>query len=318
MGAYAAYAGNETFLQHYPVNPSLVQNSALASVGVAASSNQDPALPSGVALDDTGATFSDVAQGHPGNVQTLHHGDASSDESERGQSGPASSAKSPVIVSGGEQPSAYQHSEYFAPGNEPSGIVSGGVQPSSDQHSKQFAGNNQSSASSGENSDREFSDEDQRDSALRSDEQHVSQSSSSTQIKYMKSASKCIQFYTTIVCLVCCNVREFGGFSGTTARAIKIFKFVEAGLRDRTLYPLPEDVSLKELLSMSYFKGLDAESEWSRYCQPNVALTGPMIQFAERLYVHKFTDIKRTLINVVIPSYCAIVDKLNGFGKKSG
>jgi hypothetical protein len=150
-------------------------------------------------------------------------------------------------------------------------------------------------------------------------EDEHSQPASSGLIKTMKTTAKHIQFYTTIVCLVCVNVREFGGFSGTTARAAKIFKLLESGLRDRQMYPLPEDVSLKDLMGMSFFKGFNAEAEFNHYCKAcQSPLTAAMIQFADNLYIHKFTDIKKNIRNVIIPSYLAIVKQVNGNGKKSG
>jgi hypothetical protein len=153
------------------------------------------------------------------------------------------------------------------------------------------------------------------------DEDVVSSSSTapSGRVKNMKSSSKCIQFFTTIVVIVCINTREFLGFSGVVKRASHIFKKVECGLRDRSLFPLPADVSLKELMSMSYFKGCDAEKQFELYCvKCSEPLTQGMISVGDRLYSHKFTDIKKHITNTVLPKYLAILNKMTGGGKKSG
>jgi hypothetical protein len=146
-----------------------------------------------------------------------------------------------------------------------------------------------------------------------------SATSSSGRIKMMKTTSKYQQFYTTIVVLVCINTREFLGYSGTYKRATNIFKKVECGLRDRVLFPLPADVSLKDLMSLSFFKGPGAEDQFRQYCVScSVPLTKEMVDFADRLYIHKFTDIKKHITNHVQPKYLAILKKLNGDGTKSG
>jgi hypothetical protein len=137
--------------------------------------------------------------------------------------------------------------------------------------------------------------------------------------KQMKAASKSSQFYTTIVMKVGINTRERAGVVNPNGRSIYIFKHLEIGLRDRIAYPLPGDVLLKDLMAFSYFTGVDSEEQFHEYC---VACTRPletnMREMADRLYNHKFTDIKRHLTNQVIPKFLAILKKITGSGKKSG
>jgi hypothetical protein len=158
--------------------------------------------------------------------------------------------------------------------------------------------------------------------ALAPDNDDLSSSSTtalSGRIKMMKTTSKSQQFYTTIVVLVCINTREFLGFSGIAKRAANIFKKVECGLRDRVLFPLPADVSLKDLMSFSFFKGPGAEDQFRLYCVSCLEpLSKEMVEFADRLYNHKFTDIKKHITNHVQPKYIAILKKLTGDGMKSG
>ena len=137
--------------------------------------------------------------------------------------------------------------------------------------------------------------------------------------KQMKAASKSSQFYTTIVMKVGINTRERMGVINPQSRSIYMFKNIEIGLRDRIAYPLPGDVLLKDLMDFSYFTGVDSEEQFREYC---VACTRPletnMREMADRLYNHKFTDIKRHLTNQVIPKFLAILKKITGDGKKSG
>jgi hypothetical protein len=94
---------------------------------------------------------------------------------------------------------------------------------------------------------------------------------------------------------------------------------VERALRDRTTFPLPPDVNLKELLSNSYFQGPDADDEFEKHClSESVPLSESMIQLADRLYSNKFTDIKKHIHCHVLPKFHAIIKKLTGDGKRSG
>jgi hypothetical protein len=138
--------------------------------------------------------------------------------------------------------------------------------------------------------------------------------------KHMKSASKASQFYTTIVVIVCLNTRELFGFCGATKRATQIFQKVECGLRDRTTFPLPADVLLKDLMENSYFQGTDSEENFRKYClrDSEAPVTNDMIALGERLYQHKFTDVKKKIVNHVLPRFLSILKKLTGDGTKSG
>jgi hypothetical protein len=135
----------------------------------------------------------------------------------------------------------------------------------------------------------------------------------------MKAASKVSQFYTTIVIKVCLYVRENHCVVSQFRRACIIFNRVERALRDRTLYPLPDDVSQKDLLAFSFFKGPDAESEFAKYCDSDTTpLEREMTDSATRLYNNKFTDAKKIIANHVLPKYLNIVKHMTGDGKKSG
>jgi hypothetical protein len=137
--------------------------------------------------------------------------------------------------------------------------------------------------------------------------------------KKMKTTSQVLQFYTTLVVKCCCYVKEMYGFIGTYRRNSLIFKRVERALRDRSLYPLPADIKLKDLMSLSFFQGLDSDSECKKYCESDVTpLTDSMIGFAERLFNNKFAEVRKILANGIISRFEAIVNKLNGNGKRSG
>jgi hypothetical protein len=150
-------------------------------------------------------------------------------------------------------------------------------------------------------------------------ESAASEASSQGSIKKMKAASKFLQFFTTIVVKVCLYVKEMHGFISSHRRACLIFKKVEHALRDRTLYPLPADVSLKDLMSCSFFKGPDAESNFKKYCESDsMPLQESMVQHADRLFHNKFTDVKKVISNHIIWKFQGILNKLTGNGKKSG
>jgi hypothetical protein len=137
--------------------------------------------------------------------------------------------------------------------------------------------------------------------------------------KKMKTTSKVAQFYTALVVKCCCYVKEMHGFIGTHRRDSLIFKRVERALRDRSLYPLPADVKLKDLMSCSFFQGPDSDSEFKKYCESDVTpLTDSMIGFADRLFNNKFGEVRKILANGIISRFEAIVNKLNGNGKRSG
>ncbi len=138
-------------------------------------------------------------------------------------------------------------------------------------------------------------------------------------IKRMKAASKASQFYTTIVASVCCRNREFGKYMSCYQRGCAVFTKVECALRDRSAFPLPADVSLKDLLEYSYFQGEDAEQQFQEYCgKPGRPLHEKMAAMGGRLYENKFTDLKRHIINHVQPTFLRLVEKITGQGKKSG
>jgi hypothetical protein len=137
--------------------------------------------------------------------------------------------------------------------------------------------------------------------------------------KKMKSASKSSQFYTTIVVTVCVSVRERLGFVSVETRARNIFKRVEIGLRDRNVYPMPQDVSIKDLMVNSFFNGADSVQRFQEYCVDcSRPLEKDMIALGDRLYNHKFTDIRRNLVTQVIPRFFDILEHITGKGTKSG
>ena len=146
-----------------------------------------------------------------------------------------------------------------------------------------------------------------------------SQSKAHDPYKKMKAASKASQFYTTIVIKSCIHCREFHGFVGAHRRATIIFKTVERSLRDRVIFPLPDDVNLKDLMEFSYFKGTDADSSYQEYClSDSTPLQESMNQFATRLYNNKFTDAKKMITNHVVPKFLKIIRTITGNGQKSG
>lgn len=136
--------------------------------------------------------------------------------------------------------------------------------------------------------------------------------------KVMKAASKALQFYTTIVVICCAKVKEWRGFVKTCERSCHIFKMVECALRDRATYPLPANVSSKDLLDNSFFKG--TEEDFRMYCEDcKVPLTEDMKDFAERLFANKFSDTLKIIRNHVLPRFLQIMKELTGKdGKKSG
>ena len=150
-------------------------------------------------------------------------------------------------------------------------------------------------------------------------ESMASANSQQGNLKKMKTASKVSQFYTTIVIKVCLYVRENHRVCDQYRRSCIIFNRVERALRDRSLYPLPADVSQTDLLAYSFFKGPDAESEFTRYCNSDTyPLEEPMTDLAGRLYNNKFTDAKKMMTNHVLPKYLSIVKQITGNGTKSG
>ena len=138
-------------------------------------------------------------------------------------------------------------------------------------------------------------------------------------IKRMKAASKASQFYTTIVVSVCCRNREFGKYMSCHLRGCTVFRKVECALRDRSAFPLPADVSLKELYEYSYFRGENADQEFQKYCgKPECPLPEDMAAIGDRLYQNKFTDVKKHITNHVQPKFLSLVEKITGQGTKSG
>ena len=138
--------------------------------------------------------------------------------------------------------------------------------------------------------------------------------------KQMKTTSKATQFFTTIVIKVCLNCRETQGMTTVYRRSVYVFKNVERGLRDRTVFPCPDDVSKKDLMEHSYFQGPRAEAEFEKYCKDenSHSLEEAMTSHGERLYANKFTDVKKTISNHVLPKWQAILKATTGNGTKSG
>jgi hypothetical protein len=139
-------------------------------------------------------------------------------------------------------------------------------------------------------------------------------------MKRMKAASASSQFYTTIVVKVCVTCREWIGCVAADRRASFIFKKVECGLRDRVAFPLPSNVTIKNLMANSYFQGNDAEANFRKFCADDgEPVTGAMIDIGNRLYNNKFTDIKKLITNHVLPKFLSIYKDLTGSdGSKSG
>jgi hypothetical protein len=143
--------------------------------------------------------------------------------------------------------------------------------------------------------------------------------SESLPTKKMKTASASSQFFTTIVVKVCVTCREWVGTVPAERRAAYIFKKVEAGLRDRVAFPLPPNVSIKELMANSYFQGSDADANFRTFCvNEDTPLQEKMIDIGTRLYNNKFTDIKKHITNHVLPKFISICKKQTGQGFKSG
>jgi hypothetical protein len=139
--------------------------------------------------------------------------------------------------------------------------------------------------------------------------------------KKMKATSKAAQFYTTIVVKICCYVKEHHGYIPTHRRNCIIFRKVECALRDRTLYPLPADVKLTDLLAFSFFTGPGGESDFQKYCDSggsSATLTDAMTSTADRLYSNKFAEVRKNIANGIINRFDAILKKITGNGKRSG
>jgi hypothetical protein len=136
--------------------------------------------------------------------------------------------------------------------------------------------------------------------------------------KQMKAASKPLQFFTTIVVKSCLYVKEYMGFVGSDRRAGNIFQKVECALRDRSNYPLPPEVSLKDLMAFSHFQGPD-ESLFDEYCvSKSKPLQTDMIAAGDKWYNNKFTDIRKNIVNRILPKFLNIVKDITGDGQKSG
>ena len=138
--------------------------------------------------------------------------------------------------------------------------------------------------------------------------------------KKMRTASAAAQFWTTIAVKSCLYAKERMGPINSTKRAITIFKKLEIGLRDRSIYPLPADVSSAALLSHSFFKGSHADAEFKKYCENiDTPLSKAMIKIGENVYTNTFGRIRTHISTVVLPKFLDIVESLTGKdGKKSG
>jgi hypothetical protein len=139
--------------------------------------------------------------------------------------------------------------------------------------------------------------------------------------KAMKKTSMAAQFFTTIVLKSCIACREWQPMCASSVRASYIFEKVEVGLRDRTLYPLPPDVSLQELLKNSYFHdcGNDAEELFQTHVVDRASpLNENMIKHGNGLYENKFCDSRKILVNRALPRFLQILKKNTGSGMRSG
>jgi hypothetical protein len=73
------------------------------------------------------------------------------------------------------------------------------------------------------------------------------------------------------------------------------------------------------MLSYSYFRGLNAETMYNDYCvKESRPLEKEMIHIGDKWYNNKFSDVKKTIYNCVLPKYLDILNKVTGFGQKSG
>lgn len=139
--------------------------------------------------------------------------------------------------------------------------------------------------------------------------------------KVMKRSSMAAQFFTTIVLKSCISCREWNPQCNNTVRACFVFEKVEVGLRDRTLYPLPSDVSQKDLIKHSFFYELGSECEdnFKTFClDKEFPLDEHMIKRGDGLYVNKFSDAKKEIVNRALPKFLSILNKNTGEGMKSG
>ena len=151
----------------------------------------------------------------------------------------------------------------------------------------------------------------------------VSQSQVQTDLvpKVMKKSSMVAQFFTTIVLKSCISCREWNPTCNNTVRACYVFEKVEVGLRDRKLYPLPPDVSQNDLLKNSFFHelGSQCEDNFKTFCvDKEFPLDEFMIKRGDSLYVNKFSDAKKEIVNRALPKFFSILNKNTGFGTKSG
>jgi len=140
-------------------------------------------------------------------------------------------------------------------------------------------------------------------------------------VKRMTTSSKAAQFWTTIALKSCLYVKENFGSISSTRRAQIVFKKLEFGLRDRSTYPLPSDVSQAALLSHSFFKGPDAESKFLLYCaEPfEKPLENWMIAKGDNVFSNTFSRIRTLISTEVLPKFLKIVETITGkHGNKSG
>jgi hypothetical protein len=113
--------------------------------------------------------------------------------------------------------------------------------------------------------------------------------------KIMKTTSLHLQFFCVVIMKVGCNIRELSNKEiNATQRAIKMFRNVEQGLRDRIAFPLPDGVAASQVLKHSYFNLANGgETEYVKFCVgtvPAKELTKAMIHHGESLYTNKFLE----------------------------
>lgn len=113
--------------------------------------------------------------------------------------------------------------------------------------------------------------------------------------KIMKTTSLHLQFFCVIIMKVGCNIRELSNREMNAGqRAIKMFRGVEQGLRDRTAFPLPDGVAASQMLKHSYFNLANGgEAAFAQYCVgmvPAMELTKDMIRHGDAIYTNKFLE----------------------------
>lgn len=138
--------------------------------------------------------------------------------------------------------------------------------------------------------------------------------------KIMKTTSLHLQFFCVIIMRVGCHIRELSNREMNSGqRAIKMFRNVEQGLRDRTAFPLPDGVAASQMLKQSYFNLTNGgEAAFTKFCVgmvPEKELTKDMIHHGDSLYTNKFLETRCKIRLTAQPKFKEILESLQPNGR---